>query len=165
MNLEDFDFVTLEEELQVDRHCQGVLQVFYQWLQQEGLGEEQASRLAYSADYYVRDYLIDFLRANLLRPEAGIVRYFAGNWYITRTMEPDMVVLSRHLDGISWLYRYLSGRLQLSPGLLQQLEQEAADTDFYRGRIESFNALSGDGFTEWDSGCRLKEGGRSGEQI
>ena len=59
---EDFDFETLEEELRADQQCQKLLQQFYFWLQQGGMTPEQASEQAYSADYYLRDYVLDFLQ-------------------------------------------------------------------------------------------------------
>lgn len=157
---EDFDFETLEEELKVDQHCRHLLQQFYTWLQQQELTPEQASELAYSADYYLRDYLLDFLRCNALRPCPGQVRFFAGNWYITRTMEPDIRVLRRHLQAISALYRFLYELGLISCGELQQMEHEAADDGWYGQRIESFLALAGDGFEAWDRECAMTEEGR-----
>lgn len=150
---EDFDFETLEEELKVDQQCRMLLQQLYVWLQQQELTPEQASEVAYSADYYLRDYLIDFLRCNPLRPQPGQVRAFAGNWYITRTMEPEYNVLCRHLTAIAYLYRYLYELGLISCEIVQQVEQETAAQDYYRQRIESFLALAGEGFKEWDQEC------------
>jgi hypothetical protein len=76
----DFDFDGLEDELRVDGLCRQLLERFYIYLQNSGLTPEQASGLAYSADYFVRDYLIDFLQQNILRPLSGHVRYFAASW-------------------------------------------------------------------------------------
>lgn len=154
---EDFDFETLDEELHVDQQCRSLLQQFFVWLQQQELTPEQASELAYSADYYLRDYLLDFLRCNPLRPQPGMVRAFAGNWYITRTMEPEYGVLCRHLIAITQLYRYLYELGLISCEALQQIEQETAAQDYYRQRIESFLALAGDGFAEWDQECTFSE--------
>ena len=154
---EDFDFETLEEELKADQQCRRLLQQFFVWLQQQELTPEQASELAYSADYYLRDYLLDFLRCNLLRPQPEQVRAFAGNWYITRTMEPEYGVLCRHLTAITHLCRFLYELGLISCEELQQMEQEAADHDYYRQRVERFLALTGDGFKEWDQECTLSE--------
>lgn len=150
---EDFDFETLDEELKVDQQCRSLLHQFFIWLQQQELTPEQASELAYSADYYLRDYLLDFLRYNPLRPQPGQVRYFAGNWYITRTMEPEYGVLSLHLAAITHFYRYLYELGLIRCEELQQMEQETAEQDYYRQRINSFLALAGDGFKEWDQAC------------
>jgi hypothetical protein len=150
---EDFDFETLEEELRVGEQCRQLLHQFYIWMQQHDLTPESASEFTYCVDYYLRDYLIDFLRANPLRPKAGLVRYFAANWYITRCLEPEMVVLQKHLEGVALLYRFLGDRGLITADELVQLEQESADSDVYQRRIEAFLALAGEGFEAWDKAC------------
>ncbi|MDK9717911.1 MAG: hypothetical protein OEL57_08390 [Trichlorobacter sp.] len=153
---EDFDFETMEEELKADEQCQRLLQQFYIWLQQSDLTPEHASELAYSADYYLRDYVIDFLQRNALRPQAGQVHYFAGNWYITRTLEPEMAVLARHLEAIAALYRFMHALQLISPEQLDQVQQETADLEYYQQRVASFLALAGEGYEAWDRACQLE---------
>lgn len=145
-----FDFETLEEEIRVDEQCRLLLQQFYGWLQKQNLTLQQASNLAYCADYYLRDYVFDFLHRNVLRPQPGQVRYFAANWYITRTLEPEITVFDRHLKAISELYRFLLEIQLISSQELAGIEQEVALQDYYHQRIESFLALAGDGYEQWD---------------
>ena len=152
---EDFDFETLDEELKADEQCQKLLQQLYIWLQQSGLTPEHASELAYSADYYLRDYVLDFLQRNALRPQPGQIRYFAGNWYITRTLEPEMAVLARHLEALAALYNFMYELKLVQAEQRDQMLHEAAQTDYYQQRIETFLALAGEGYEEWDRGCRL----------
>ncbi len=152
---EDFDFETLEEELKVDEQCRKLLQHLYAWLQLQGQTPERASELAYSADYYVRDFLLDFLRSNVLRPQPGQVRFFAGNWYITRTMEPEITVLQRHLDGIAAFYRFLCNRQLIAAKELAMIEAELGPCDYYQERINRFLDLKGDGYEEWERECAL----------
>lgn len=153
---EDFDFETLEEELKVDEQCQKLLQQLYAWLQRQDLTPERASELAYSADYYVRDYVLDFLRCNVLRPQPGQVRFFAGNWYITRTMEPETSVLQRHLEGIAAFYRFLREHQLIGAEELAVIEAELGPRDFYHERITRFLDLKGDGYEDWERECPLK---------
>jgi len=153
---EDFDFETLEEELKADEQCQRLLQQFYLWLQQRNLTQVQASDLAYRADYYLRDYVLDFLQRNALRPQPGQVRYFAGTWYITRTLEPDAAVLHRHLEAIAALYRFMRELHLISPDDLTQIEQESSERAFYQQRIDAFLALAGEGYELWERDCPLE---------
>jgi len=153
----DFDFDGLEDELRVDGLCRQLLERFYIYLQNSGLTPEQASGLAYSADYFVRDYLIDFLQQNILRPLSGHVRYFAASWYITRTLEPEMVVLEHHLAAIAAWYRFLRQQHLISSDELAEVEQEATQVAYYRDRMERFLALAGDGYDAWDQECLLPE--------
>lgn len=152
---EDFEFETLEDELRVDDLCRQLLQQFYNHLQNIDLTPQRASELAYSVDYFVRDYLLDFLQQNVLRPRPGQLRYFAASWYITRTLEPDLVVLERHLDGIIAWYRFLRDRHLISADELAMLEQEAVQRDFYCSRLKDFLALAGEGYEAWDRACPL----------
>jgi hypothetical protein len=158
---EDFDFETLEEELKVDEQCQRLLQQFYFWLQQRHLAQEQASDLAYSADYYLRDYVLDFLQRNALRPQSGQVRYFAGNWYITRTLEPEAAVLNRHLQAITELYRFMHELKLISADDFAQIERESSEWEFYQQRIAAFLSLAGEGYESWERDCPLETEHRS----
>lgn len=150
---DDFEFANLEEELLVDQRCQQVLKHFYLYLQQQGMTAERASELAFSADLYVRDYLLDFACQNLVRPQPGIVKKFAGSWFITHTLDPEMTLLESHLTAIVELYRFLRHQHLISADELAFLEGEAGQTDFYQMRITTFLDITGDGFVVWDEEC------------
>ena len=150
---DDFEFETIDEELLVDGRCQQVLKQFYLFLQQQGMVAESASELAFSADLYLRDYLIDFGRQNIVRPEPGIVTKFAGSWFITHTLDPDFATLERHLTAISELYGYMHRQHLISADELSFLLEEAGQAEFYRQRIDSFLNLTGAGFAAWDAEC------------
>jgi len=154
---DDFDFTTLEDELRVDGLCQSLLKQFYQHLQLAGRTPQQASELAYAVDFYLRDYVLDFSRQNVMRPQPGLVRRFAANWFITHTLDPEAAILERHLEGIKEFYRYLHGRHFISREELTWLEKEAAQSEYYRQRIENFLAIYGEGYTAWDAECPLKD--------
>jgi hypothetical protein len=154
---EDFDFTTLEDELRVDGLCQSLLKQFYQHLQLAGRPPQQASDLAYAVDFYLRDYVLDFARQNVVRPQPGLIRRFAANWFITHTLDPEAAMLERHLEGIKEFYRYLHGLHFISREELTWLEKEAAHIDYYRQRIENFLAIYGDGYTAWDAECPLTD--------
>jgi hypothetical protein len=150
---DDFEFATLEEELQVDQRCQQVLKQFYLNLQQRGIAAERASELAFSADLYVRDYLLDFARQNIVRPQSGIVRKFAASWFITHTLDPEMVLLERHLSAIAEFYGFLHRRHLISADELAFLLDEAGHVNFYQKRIDSFLNVTGESFVAWDAEC------------
>jgi hypothetical protein len=150
---DDFNFDTIDEELLVDERCQQILKKFYLSLQQQGMSAEQASELAFSADLYLRDYLIDFGRKNIVRPEPGIITLFAASWFITHTLDPEFSMLERHLKAIVELYRYLHNQHIISAEELSYLLKEAVLYEFYSQRIDSFINLTGDGFAAWDAEC------------
>lgn len=150
----DFDFTSLEDELLVDQRCQELLKHFYIWLINDGVLPEKASELAFSADFYLRDYLLDFAQKNLLRPEPSLVKRFAATWFVTHTLDPEMKVLERHLAGIKTFYCYLHYQKRLiSKGELKLIEDETALTDYYLKRIESFYEITGDGYLAWEGEC------------
>lgn len=150
---DDFDFDTIEEELRVDERCQTLLKRFYQHLQGRGLAPEAASDLAYCADFYLRDYLLDFTRQNLARPQPGVVRRFAASWFITHTLDPEMKSLEQHLEAIRELYKFLHKQHLITKDELAFIKDEASQTEFYRQRIESFLAITGDGYGAWEAEC------------
>lgn len=152
---DDFDFVTQEEELRVNERCQSLLNSFYQHLVGRGDDPRVASELAFSADRYLRDYLLDSARQNVVQPLPGVVRRYAATWFIVRTLDPTMEVLGRHLRAIVELYRFLRSQHFISREELAWLEREAADEEYYRRRMESFLALGGDGYGAWQAECPL----------
>ncbi len=152
---EDFDFSNIEEELKVVEQCQKLLQQFYIWLQKQDKTPEKASELCYRTDYYLRDYLLDFMQSNLLRYQSGQIRYFGGNWYITHSPEPDIEILNCHLEAITCFYLYLQSLNLISLAELDQIEKETSETEYYRQRIRSFFTILGEGFDVWDMECPL----------
>lgn len=150
---DDFQFDTIDEELLVDERCQQILKKFYLSLQQQGMSAEHASELAFSADLYLRDYLIDFGRQNIVRPEPGIITKFAGSWFITHTLDPEDGMLERHLVAITELYKFLHHQHLISVDELSFLLKEAGQMEYYRQRIDSFLNLTGEGFASWDAEC------------
>lgn len=152
----DFEIATLEDELRVDALCCELLLAFYNDRVDAGLNEHDATLLANSADFFVRDYLIGARRLNLLDTAAGEVRKFAGNWYIVNTLEPDIVELDGHLRGVCEFFRYLAGNGAISAAALSEIETDCLDIAFYRKRIADFWDIQGDGYYAWEEKCSLK---------
>ena len=152
-----FEPLTLADELRIDTACRELLLAFYNQLTGAGLAPDQATHLANSADYFVRDFVVDSRRCNLFDEQSGLVRQFAGNWYIVNTLEPGMDELRQHLAGIAAFYRYLYAQGLISDDHCRSVERECADEAFYRERIESFWSISDDGYFAWEQECSLKE--------
>lgn len=152
----DFQIATLEDELRVDGLCRELLMTFYDEQLASGCNERSATQLANSADYYVRDYLIGVRQLNLLEPEIGEVRKFAGNWYIVNTLEPIISEIEIHLQGIREFYRFLCGHGAIDASFCATIEQECSELDFYQDRVDTFWGIKGDGYYQWESECSLK---------
>lgn len=157
ITIEVFDINSDEDEIRVDGLCRGLLQDFHRHLLERGTLPGEASSLASSADYFVRDFVVSIKRRNIFEERPGIVRQFAGNWYIANTLEPDVKELSTHLAGVRTFYRYLHHRRLIAPPFLSAIEKECEEIAYYRDRIDSFWKISGDGFIAWERECTLKE--------
>jgi len=152
----DFQIGTLEDELRVDGLCRELLMAFYLERIESGLNEHDATLLASSADHFLRDYLIGVRQLNLLDSDPGIVRSFAGNWYIVNTMEPVIEEIEVHLNGIREFYRFLFRINAIGAHFLGRIETDCADITYYKSRIDSFWDIKGDGYIEWERECTLK---------
>lgn len=153
----DFDVATLEDELRVDALCRDLLMNFYRERLNAGLDEHEATLLANSADYFIRDYVVGFRQLNILIPANGLVRGFAGNWYIVNTLEPTAKEIEGHLRGIREFYHFLRREGAIDDTFLSTIDRECSDQKYYSGRIESFWNIQGDGYYEWESQCSLKQ--------
>ncbi len=154
---DDFDFCDLEEEIRVDRLCSQFLRQFYlNLVEEQELEPEVAARLAYGADYFLREFIIGDRQENILRIPPRRVNQFAGNWYIIKNMEPNMEELAVHLEGIRRFYAYCAALGKVSADLAGDIAHECDRTAFYRQRIESFWAIEGGGYFAWERACTLK---------
>ena len=156
INKDDFDIISLEDDLRVDRLCQGLLREFYDARLEAGMSPKAATLLANSADYYVRDFVLDRMRRNLFDETPELVRQFAGNWYIVNNLEPDVDELAGHLAGIRAFYQYLRDRGLISAGYFESVSASCEALPWYSSRIESFWAIQDDGYTSWEQECSLK---------
>lgn len=152
----DFEITTLEDELRVDALCRELLLSFYHDRLAAGMDEHEATLLANSADYFIRDFLIGVRQLNILEPDPGIVRKFAGNWYIVNTLEPDCDELAGHLKGICEFYRFLAAHEAITADAFSVIEHDCREIPFYKQRIESFWGIQGDGYYDWEEACSLK---------
>lgn len=157
VNKDDFRLETLDDELRVDGLCRKILRRFYFQLLEDGVTPDRATMLASSADYFVRDFIVGYRQRSPFDESPGIVRRFAGNWYIVNTLEPDIGELSRHLDGVRAFYRFLQALDLISASNLAEIETECSAVDFYESRIASFWEITGDGYFAWERECSLKE--------
>lgn len=152
----DFDIATLEDELRVDALCSELLLAFYNERIGAGMDEHDATLLANSADYFIRDFLIGARQQNILETSAGMVRKFAGNWYIINTLDPDSAELAGHLRGVCEFYRFLAAHGAITADALRAIESDCQDSAFYRQRIADFWAIEDDGYYAWNEICSLK---------
>jgi hypothetical protein len=159
MKLDKRDYLptTLEDELRVDKLCGDLLHRFYCESMDAGLSPEAATSLAGAADYFVRDFVISIKNRSVFDERPGLVRQFAGNWYIVNTMEPIASEIAAFLAGIKGFYRFLHGHRLITLKFLQAVEAECGELDYYVSRIDSFWEISGDGYHVWEKECSLKD--------
>jgi len=158
----DFDIADDQDEIRVDGLCRELLREFHCSLPERGVPPLEAGALAHGADYYLRDFLVAALRANPFSEAHGMVRRFAATWYITSNLEPNIGELVGYLEGVRELYRFLHRGRLISAPFMAQVELECGDIPYYEQRIDTFLAITGDGYYAWAGECTLKTGGGNG---
>lgn len=154
---DDFTIVTVDDEIRADGLCRKLLSRFYFALLEGGMDPREATALAGGADYFVRDFVVGYKHRNLLEERPGLVRQFAGNWYIVNTIEPTVEELSGHLAGVRAFFRFLAERGDISVPFFEAVDRECGDIAYYDARIRSFWDITGDGYGVWERECTLKE--------
>ncbi|HMB16597.1 MAG TPA: hypothetical protein VKN62_09800 [Pelovirga sp.] len=151
---DNFFINDLSDEVRVDQLCQMLLKDFHRHLLDSGhCNPLEAGNMAGGGDYFLRDYVIDTLRANIFHITARQVRGFAGNWYIHRTLEPNMKELESLLKGVKAFYGYCGLKGWIAATVVDDIAVVCADLDFFRARIDSFHALKGDDYPGWCEQC------------
>ncbi len=152
---EVFESDTMKNEIAADERCRTLVRQFHDDLLARGYTALNASDFAYSADFYLRDYLLDFCRLDFNFPEPGMIRKFAANWFIRTTLDPDISVLKRHLEGIRELYDFMRREKLISDEQFHLILPELSDIEYYSRRIDSFNSIAGDGYAAWEAECPI----------
>jgi hypothetical protein len=152
-----FDIANLDDEIRADQCCVQLLRIFYKDLVNEGLSPLDAGELTKGADYFLREFVIADRLDNIFTIAPHRVRQFAGNWYIVKTMAPNLVELEAILQGTQAFYEYCGKIGRIAPERAERIGCECRELDYYRGRIESFWAIEGDGYQQWENQCSLKD--------
>lgn len=157
LNKSDFNIVSLDDEIRVDKRCVNLLRHFHQYLTcHKGLSPEQAGEISHGADYFLREFMIADRRDNLFSTSAERVRQFAGHWYIIRTPEPNLTELTRILKGTALFYGFLTEQSLIDLQKSQEITRQCEKTDYYQQRIDDFWAIEGNGFDAWRQACQLE---------
>lgn len=151
-----FNISSLDDEIRVDALCGRLLQTFCHDLVAAGEEPLHAGQLARGADYFLRDFVIADRRDNLFRLDPLRVRQFAGHWYIIRNLEPNIAELREMLTGVETFYRYCARHGKVTTSTAEAIALACHDLDYYAARIETFWAISGDGFSAWVRECPLQ---------
>jgi len=154
---EDFNINDLDSEIRADQHCSKLLKQFHQQLLQDGIDPLEAGQLAHGADYFLRDFVIADRQMNIFQIDHNHIRQFAGHWYITKTLEPNIKELATLLQGVAVFCTYLLQQQLVQQDIHQQIQTATADLDFYQQRIEQFWDITDDGYYQWCAACPLPE--------
>jgi len=157
LNRDDFNIVSLDDEIRVDKRCIDLLRRFNQYLtRQEGLPPEQAGEVCHGADYFLREFMIADRHDNLFCTSAKRVRQFAGHWYIIRTPEPNLTELKSILEGTARFFNFLADQKLVDMQLSLDIAEQCNTFDYFQQRIDDFWAIEGDGFHAWRQDCPLE---------
>ena len=157
LNKNDYNIVSLDDEIRVDRLCVDLVRRFNQQLtQQAGLSAVEAGDICHGADYFLREFIVADRHDNLFDVEAVRVRQFAGHWYIIRTPEPNLTELKSLLKGSAAFYSFLANQGLIQQSVAEEIETACNELDYYQQRIDDFWAIDGDGFDAWRQACPLE---------
>ncbi len=157
IDIDDFNICDLDSEIRVDKQCSKLLKQFHLQLLQDDIAPLEAGQLAHGADYFLRDFIIADRRMNLFTIDHSSIRQFAGHWYITKNLEPNIKELTTLLQGIAVFCTYLLQQELLEQEIHRQIQLATAELDFYQQRIDQFWDISDDGYHQWCTACPLSE--------
>ncbi|MBN1956591.1 MAG: hypothetical protein JXQ81_07800 [Desulfuromonadales bacterium] len=151
---EHYFIASLEDEIRVDQLCLKLLKLFLQHLHESPeIDPLTAGRHARGADFFLRDYMLDHLRKNIFSITPHDIRGFAGNWYIVKTLEPNLKELQDLLEGIANFYIFCADKELIPALLLPELLTACSEHSFYQQRIETFHDLKDNEFLGWNKTC------------
>lgn len=152
-----FEVRDLNDEIRVDQLCVQLLRIFCRdRIERHGIEPLAAGQLARGADYFLREFVVADRCENIFLLPPGRVRQFAGNWYIVKTLEPNLAELGDILMGVEAFYRFCFESGKVTAECLESIVRECGELEYYQRRIDTFWAITGDGFAAWDAECSLK---------
>ena len=148
---ENYQITSLADEIRADQLCALLLKQFHlALLEKIKLDPLEAGSLAAGADYFLRDYLISNQLANIFDATAETVRRFAASWYILNNLEPNLTELRSLLKGVEAFYNYCAENDLIDRVQAAEIATACYDFAYYQERIESFFAITGDGYRTWE---------------
>ena len=154
---DNYSLSSLEDEIQVDQRCQKLLKLFLGHLHKElGIDQLTAGAHARGADFFLRDYMIDHWHENIFSITPDHVKGFGGNWYIIKTLEPNMKELTSLLEGIASFYTFCAYKKLLRPEISDSIVSACSKLSFYQQRIDSFHELEDGEYLDWDKACPIR---------
>ena len=156
LDQKNYSIGSLDDEIRADQISKVLLKQFHQYLLENNeFSPLEAGSMASGADFYLRDFMIDNRRRNIFEISPELINSFAGNWYIVSSLEPNMVELEGILTGIANFYRFCAEKKVINSATAEKVSQACSCHDYYQQRIDSFNDISGDGYTAWNKACPL----------
>ncbi len=153
-----FNITCLEDEIRADQLCTELLKPFHAYLmEQQDEDPLSAGTLARGADHFLREFVIGDRRENPFHLQPERVRQFAGNWYIIKTLEPNIAELGDILEGVAAFYRWLADQNLYDTAQAEKVTWHCQQLDFYQQRIDQFWEIEGDGYSNWNSACPLPD--------
>jgi len=107
--------------------------------------------LAYAADRYLRDFVVDIQETGPADGDPTLPRQYLGNWYIVHTLVPTHAEIDRIREALTRLYRFLEVRSLIPAETASAVATALADAAFFRDRLESFWDLEPDDILGWRS--------------
>ena len=150
-----YTITCLEDEVRIDQLCRELLQEFHQHLKVKDDPLMAGSKAA-GTDYFLRDFMIDNQRENIFSLSPERIRAFAGNWYIVSTLEANLKELKSILAGVKEFAQFCHEKEMIEHPMSLSVAAACDDMEYYKDRIDSFHALTGDGFLAWNSACPIK---------
>jgi len=152
---DNYTIDSLADEIRADQLCSALLKQFHRdLLENSRLEPLEAGSLASGADYFLRDFMISHLRSNIFSCRANAIRRFAGHWYIISNLEPNLAELSSLLKGTESFYQFCAAQKLIEDPQVAEIAAACQDLPYYQQRIESFHAITGDGFNAWEKNAR-----------
>lgn len=157
-NRASFTIDSLEQEIKVDKNCQALLRHYHQYLLKNlTKSPVKAGSCARGADFFLRDFAIDRCRVNILDILPEHIDGFAGQWYITNTLEANARELQNLLEGIHLFYQFCFHHQLITQTSYDLIAERCSRIDFFVARIDSFNALTDDGYKTWLKLCPIPD--------
>jgi len=124
---------------------------FYKYLKNKGLKDRSAIRQTNLIAFFIMNYFFIYEDNidNILYIYDDTIRKFLGNWYIRKSISPQISEIKSFLRAISNFFTFLKKEDFISKEDLQEIKQVCPDTGWFEMRLKTYFETQEDDFYDW----------------
>ncbi|MGC8497427.1 MAG: hypothetical protein ACP5NL_05475 [Thermoplasmata archaeon] len=123
---------------------------FFEYLKSHGLKENTVGKRTDMAAYFIMNYVFVYEDLeSILEVSGDTIRKFLGNWYIRKSMDPNIATIKSFLRAISDFFTFIHKEGFITDEDLDDIKEVCEDISWFEMRLRTYYMVSEEDFLKW----------------